>query len=294
MSHTEDPRAAYQAPETPPSPPLVGEGAGGAKLSEGRRAQLANAVNAVERWKQRWLAKYGGPGKPTLEEQAIIDLWHAMTSAEADLKDARARLQEAEDAEAALAAALPDSIFPDRPLVERVKWIVKHYKIGVLAFKAYCEGKRKLKLVEADNASLRAKLAQEDEQERQLLQRDEELRKLRGEWVSLADEMPNTWTPVLVAAPAPSDSSYLITLRRTFLHEGGGVFGVHGHMECKRTDITHWRYLPAAPDLPRTLPVGGEADPFPCKLPPYEGGPLHNPGPANWKSPFHQDPGEDD
>lgn len=68
-----------------------------------------------------------------------------------------------------------------------------------------------------------------------------------GEWCSMADTTPSTTRPYIVAAPAPHRSG-LITLRRTFLYIGDGVWGVHGKMECTRTDITHFRQLPPPPD----------------------------------------------
>jgi hypothetical protein len=66
-------------------------------------------------------------------------------------------------------------------------------------------------------------------------------------WIAMTQGEPSTTRPYLVAAPAPHREG-LITLRRTFLYIGDGVWGLHGKMEHTRADITHFRELPAPPD----------------------------------------------
>jgi len=89
-----------------------------------------------------------------------------------------------------------------------------------------------------------------DELQRQLTEarRALSLEKQRAAgWLTMAGNKPDLATPYLVAAPAPNGSG-LITLRRTFLYIGDGVWGLHGRMEHTRADITHFRKLPPPPN----------------------------------------------
>lgn len=100
------PKAVYdvarQVLTAPPAAASAGSGEGPAAfvLSPERRTQMQNAVAAIQRWQQRWLEKHGCLGRPTAEEQAILDLWAALAAerSRADAAEANA-LQQAKYAE---------------------------------------------------------------------------------------------------------------------------------------------------------------------------------------------------
>jgi hypothetical protein len=150
----------------------------------------------------------------------------------------RARLQEAEDA-GAVAVARAEKAEDEH-----------HIVCGILS-----DARDYHEELEGQIESLRAKLAQEGEQERQLLQRDEELRKLREgmRWIPRAEKLPESLYVIAWEVP-------LNTAER-----------ISGLEFCDQpARYSHWRHLlpgppwsevlaySPAPKLPRALPVGGE------------------------------------